>query len=312
MMTPKRNWYAKGVDSVFVRTHAAARAHGARAEEPTSSPALESDEGHDVITLWPGVAPGSENWTQKEVRYNNTWDHKKMVPNVTRPTLTVYRADPAKASGAAVIIAPGGGFRFLSWQNEGTAVAEWLAVRGVSAFVLKYRLMDTGDSLEAFETKINSGPRTKPAGMDIAELATADGRQAMKVIRQRCTDWKIAPDRIGIIGFSAGGVVAMGVVNQHDADTHPDFAAPVYGTGPESALPKDAPPLFILCASDDKGTLGGTMRVFSKWKAAGLSAELHIYSKGGHGFGMSQRGLPIDHWIDRFGDWLTVQGLMKP
>ncbi len=225
----------------------------ASADEPTSAPSLQTDDGHAVINLWPGVAPGSENWTQKEISYKNTWDHKKMVRNVTRPTVTVYPADPAKASGTAIIIAPGGGFRFLSWQNEGTAVAEWLAARGVSVFVLKYRLLDTGDSLEDFEKKMNNRPRTKPAGMDIAELASVDGRQAMKIVRQRCAEWKIAPDRIGIMGFSAGGVVAMGVVNQHDADTHPDFAAPIYGTGPESAIPKDAPPLFILCAGDDKG-----------------------------------------------------------
>lgn len=234
-----------------------------------------------------------------------------MVRNVTRPTLTVYLADPTKANGTAVIIAPGGGFRFLSWQNEGTAVAEWLAARGVSAFVLKYRLLDTGESQEDFQKGKSGPPHTRPSDNNIDQLASADGRQAMKVVRQLSARWRIALNRIGIMGFSAGGVVAMGVVNQHDADSHPDFAAPIYGAGPPAAIPADAPPLFILCAADDKGAIGGSMRLFSQWKAASLSAELHLYSKGGHGFGMSQRGLPIDHWIDLFGDWLDVQGLMK-
>jgi acetyl esterase/lipase len=262
---------------------------------------------HAVIPVWPGIAPGSETWTQKEVDYTIGSEHKQMVRNVTRPTLTLYLPDPAKANGTAIIIAPGGGFRFLSWQNEGTAVAEWLAERGVTAFVLKYRLRDTGESQEDFEKGKKPAATTQP---DIAALASADGRQAMKLVRQRAAEWKIAPDRIGFMGFSAGGAVTMGVVMHYDADSRPNFAAPIYGANAEGAIPEDAPPLFILCAADDKGAMPGSVKTFSDWKAAGHSAELHIYSKGGHGFGMSQRGLPVDHWIDRLGDWLDV--LMKP
>ena len=135
----------------------------------------------------------------------------------------------------------------------------------------------------------------------------------MKVVRQRASEWGIAPDRIGILGFSAGGMVTMGVVMQSDGESRPNFAAPIYGgsTG-GAAVPANAPPLFILCADDDALMAAGSARLYSEWKAAKKSAELHIYSKGGHGFGMNRRGLPVDNWIERFGDWLGTQGLLKP
>jgi len=285
-------------------------APSARSDEKVGSAPNGPEAEHAVIPVWPGVAPGSESWTQKEVDYAR--NNKQMVRNVTRPTLTAYLPDPANANGTAIIIAPGGGFRFLSWQNEGTAVAEWLAERGVTAFVLKYRLLDTGESQEDFEKgKPATRPASNPAQADIAALASADGRQAVKVVRQRAAEWKIDPKRLGFMGFSAGGVVTMGVVMQYDAASRPDFAAPIYGAHGEGAIPDDAPPLFILCAADDKGAMPGSVKTFSDWRAAGHAAELHIYSKGGHGFGMSQRGLPVDHWIEGFGDWLEVQGLMK-
>ncbi len=267
-----------------------------------------AEEGKPLeIPIWPGVAPGSEDWTQKEVAYANAWDHKQMIRNVTKPTLTAFFADPAKSTGTAVVIAPGGGFRFHSWENEGTAVAQWLASRGVSAFVLKYRLLNTGESQELFE----KGQEPKGAAIDIVALGAADGRQAIKVVRQHATEWKIDSDRIGILGFSAGGSVTMGVVMEHDAQSKPNFAAPIYGPGKPGAVAEDAPPLFIVCAGDDKGAANGSVKLYTDWKAAGRPAELHMYSTGGHGFGMSKRGLPIDHWIDRFTEWLEVQGLMR-
>jgi acetyl esterase/lipase len=279
------------------------------ADAPQTQPA----DNHQVIDLYPGVAPGSESWTQTEVWYHNNWDHKQMVRNVVHPTLTVYPPDPAKACGTAVIIAPGGGFRFHSWASEGTQVAEWLAARGVSAFVLKYRLLDTGSPEEfARGPKPATRPTTGPTTPDIAALASDDARQAIKLVRSRAAEFHVGPERIGIVGFSAGGVVTMGVTLHHDAESRPNFAAPIYGPGPQGVVPEDAPPLFILCAADDKGASAGSVRLFQAWQAAGKSAELHEYSKGGHGFGMAQRGLPADHWIDRFADWLEVQGYLKP
>jgi len=274
-----------------------------------------------VIPVWPGAAPGSENWTQKEVEYLN--GRQKMVRNVVQPTLTAYLPERSKAVGTAVVICPGGGFHFLSWDSEGTAVASWLKEHGVAAFVLKYRLLDTGATEEEFQKRTAQlfgrpgAPELTPKEVqerrEIPALASADGRQAMKVVRQRAAEWGIAPDRIGILGFSAGGAVTMGVVMDHDADSRPNFAAPIYGGGTGNApVPSDAPPLFILVANDDKGASLGSAKLYSEWKSADKPVELHIYSKGGHGFGMNKRGLPVDSWIDRFGDWLSVQGLLKP
>jgi acetyl esterase/lipase len=287
--------------------------------EPLPTPAKE-------IPIWPGVAPGSESWNQKEVGYLDA-AKKKMVRNVVQPTLTAYLPERAKANGTAVIICPGGGFRFLSWQSEGTEVAEWLRDHGVAAFVLKYRLMDTGATEAEFQKSVAELFRSitertsgkEPANpvqsierMKIVSLAAADGRQAVKVVRQRAAEWGISPDRIGILGFSAGGMVTMGTVMEPDAESRPNFAAPIYGgsTG-GAAVPKDAPPLFILCADDDALMAAGSAKLYLEWKAANKSAELHIYSKGGHGFGMNKRGLPIDQWIEHFGKWLEVQGLLK-
>ena len=277
-----------------------------------------------VIPVWPGVAPGSENWKQQEVTYLN--GTQKMVRNVVTPTLTAYLPDHAKANGTAVVVCPGGGFHFLSWDSEGTEVAKWLQTRGVAAFVLKYRLIDTGATPSEFQRHLDIlFGRKSPEGKEVVQtpaeeaerkaipgLASADGRQAMKVVRQRAAEWGVAPDRIGILGFSAGGAVTMGVVMNADAESRPNFAAPIYGgdTG-GMPVPTDAPPLFILVANDDPGASLGSARLYTEWRTAGKSAELHVYSKGGHGFGMNRRGLPVDTWIERFGDWLSVQGLLK-
>jgi acetyl esterase/lipase len=276
-----------------------------------------------VIPIWPGVAPGSESWTQTEVEYL-TGGRQKMVRNVVKPTLTAYLPEKSRATRTAVIICPGGGFHFLSWQSEGTAVAEWLKERGVAAFVLKYRLIDTGATEEEYQRRTARLLRGAASGVVYSEteeqerraipaLAIADGRQAVKVVRQRAAEWDVAPDRIVLLGFSAGGAVTMGVVMQHDGDSRPNYAAPIYGGGTGGApVPADAPPLFILVANDDKGAAAGSARLYTEWKAADKPAELHIYSKGGHGFGMNKRGLPVDGWIDRFGEWLGVEGLLKP
>jgi acetyl esterase/lipase len=282
-----------------------------------------------VIPVWPGAAPGSESWTQKEetTTLPPMAAGGQLIRNVTQPTLTVFPPDPSKANGTAVIVCPGGGFHFLSWESEGTEVAKWLSTHGVAAFVLKYRLVDTGPTAEDFRKAVMAlfnppASAGRPAGGDglpesmrkVTPLAVADGRQAMKLVRQRASEWGIAPDRIGIMGFSAGGIVTMGVVMEHDADSRPNFAAPIYGAGlaEGAANPPEATPLFILCAANDPIAAAGSVATYAKWKTAGYSVELHMYSKGGHGFGMNKQGLPTDHWIERFGDWLAAQGFMKP
>lgn len=279
------------------------------------------------IPIWPGVATGSENWTQKEVESRDGVE--TTYRNVTIPTLTPFLPDPEAATGAAVIVCPGGGFRFLSWENEGTKVAEWLRKRGVAAFVLKYRLKETPAADDAygkdmasflltlfqFKDRELTSNAAKALEKDMREggaAGCADGRQAIKVVRQRAEEWGIKPDRIGIMGFSAGGIVTLTAATDYDVDGRPDFAAhiyaPVFG---EITTPKDAPPLFIVCAADDQIAEASSARLYQAWRAGGRPAELHLYEKGGHGFGMSRKGLPVDGWIERFGDWLEQRGLIQ-
>jgi acetyl esterase/lipase len=274
------------------------------------------------------VAPGSESWTQTESELSSDWDGHRIVRNVVRPTLTAFLPDRQKANGTAVIVCPGGGFRFLAWEVEGTQVAEWLRARGVAAFVLKYRLLDTGSeeefrkSMQELLKSILERMKNVDAGKrpvlseemrKMNALAAADGRQAVRVVRERAAEWGVQPDRVGIMGFSAGGLVTTAVVTGYDAASRPSFAAPIYGPGFSSVkVPGDAPPLFVLCAGDDALVPPGeSIRLYSAWRAAGKSAELHVYARGGHGFGMRRQGLPCDGWIDRFGDWLGQQGLLR-
>jgi acetyl esterase/lipase len=279
-----------------------------------------------VIPVWPEVAPGSEKWTQREVEGRDGWLRADIVRNVVRPTLTAYMPERSKANGTAVIICPGGGFFFLA-KDEGSAEAEWLRARGVAAFVLKHRLMDTGATeaefhkaivkaalLKAIDDRLKGGeqPVLPEEVRKFSALAVADGGQALKVVREHADEWGIKPDRIGIMGFSSGAVVSTGVATEHDAASRPNYAASIYGPVLASVkVPKDAPPLFICCASDDPLVPPrDSIRLYTAWNAARKSAELHIYARGGHGFG--GQGLPSDTWLDRLGDWLGQQGLLKP
>ena len=279
-----------------------------------------------VIPLWPGTSPGSERWTRTEAESPAPWDaNVRLVRNVVRPTLTAYLPDPAQATGTAVIVAPGGGFHFLSWASEGTQVARWLAGRGIAAFVLKYRLVDTGASEQTFQDSVNamfarlgrigpaSGEILDPAMTEAAVFAGEDGRQAVRVLRRRAAEWGVAPGRIGMMGFSAGAMLTADVALRHDAESRPDFAAPIYGAPLQPVTPPaDAPPLFVLWASDDSlvSPVRGT-DLYLAWHRAGKPAELHVYATGGHGFGMQPRGLPCDRWIERFADWLQGLGALK-
>jgi len=261
-----------------------------------------------VIPLYPGTAPGSESWNYPESEAVGAQDGIRRVSNITRPTLTTFLPDPASANGTAIIICPGGGFRYLSIENEGTSVAKWLNSIGVAAFVLKYRVMRTGDADEKDPAKM--AERKK----EILPLVSADGLQAIRLVRSHAAEWGVAHDRIGILGFSAGGYVTAAAGLQYSADSRPDFIAPIYPAIPDDVTPRaDAPPMFIVQADDDKTvpTLDHSVRLYEAWKKANIPAELHIYSRGGHGFGMRKRGLPVDTWIDRLRDWLDVQGLLR-
>jgi acetyl esterase/lipase len=269
----------------------------------------------DVIPLYPGTAPGSTPETYPEKQYFSKAWNTDVVSNVTRPTLTVFKPLPDLKNGTAIVICPGGGFMALSISSEGTDVAKYLAAKGVTAFVLKYRLAHTGeDATEEFSTLF--ADRQKFGEMMKAEvpLAVADGLAAVTYIRQHSSEFGISPDRVGIIGFSAGGAVTVEVAFHYAPEGRPAFVAPIYAGGlmKDAPVPADAPPMFVAAATDDSlGLAPQSVALYQKWTAAQKIAELHMYAKGGHGFGMRPHGLPTDHWIDRFADWLQLEGFLN-
>ena len=272
----------------------------------------------DVIPLYPGTPPGSspENYPEKSY-FSKLWN-TEVVTNVTKPTLTVIKPAPELANGTAIVVCPGGGFMALSINSEGTDVAKYLAERGVTAFVLKYRLAHTGeDATQEFTDLFADRAKFQDTVGKVIPLAIADGLAAVSYVRQHASEWRVSPDRVGIIGFSAGGTVAAGVAFHYAPAGRPAFVAPIYaaaaaGKLQDARVPPDAPPMFVAAATDDQlGLAPDSIALYDKWTAAHKSAELHIYAKGGHGFGMRMQNLPTDHWIDRFADWLELQGWLK-
>jgi acetyl esterase/lipase len=264
---------------------------------------------HLVIPLWPGGAPGSEGWDQIEDEIT-PFPGMQAVRNVTQPSLTVYPAD--KPNGAAVIVAPGGAWHFLAIEHEGRQVAEWLAAHGITAFILKYRLIRTGSDMQKQMETFFSDPAARAAGVAaLAPLTLADAQQAVRVVRQRGAEWGVSPDRIGFMGFSAGGAVTTQVALDYTSDCRPDFVAPIYAAVFEEVqAPSDAPPLFLLCAADDEMAVHANMILYPAWRAVQRPVEMHIYATGGHGFGMNKLGLPSDTWIERFTDWMKGIGML--
>jgi acetyl esterase/lipase len=255
-----------------------------------------------TVNIWPGAAPGSETWTQKERVIENT-PVGTVIFNVVTPTLTAYLPERSRATGTGVIIAPGGAFVALAISLEANDVARYLQERGVAAFVLKYRIMEKrGEGI--------------PAGMNMDEAGkygVADGIQALKVVRRRAAEWGVSPDRVGFIGFSAGAMVASGALLQTDAAARPDFAAMIYGGpfGVMPAIPARLPPMFMAWAQDDTVALEPVVKFYEALKSAGHKPEAHVFSAGGHGFGMKRQGTTSDHWTDEFYYWLEAQGLAK-
>jgi endo-1,4-beta-xylanase len=264
----------------------------------------------EEVLLWPKGAPGSEGKNAPEaVRVN---DGIRRVASIHKPSVTAYLPSKQTATGAAVIIMPGGGHRYLSIDNEGHFVARWLRDHGVAGFVLKYRL-----------ARDEAGSTT----YKVEEHAVKDGQRALRLLRARARSWNLDPQRIGVIGFSAGAQLASFMGAGFDAgdpkakdpiereSSRPAFQALMYGGSRREGgppLPKDAPPAFFCVASDDKNPTATALELFQKFREAGLSAELHVFARGGHGFGMKDRPMPITHWPARFREWLDDQGFLKP
>jgi acetyl esterase/lipase len=247
-----------------------------------------------TVKIWPGVAPGSEHWTQQERTFTGT-PLGTVIQNVVTPTLTAYLPPKGKATGAGIVIAPGGAFVALAIDLEANQLARVLQQRGVAAFVLKYRTVEKkADGIPAMD-------------MDTAgRYGIADGIQALKVVRAHATEWNVSPHKVGIIGFSAGGMVASATLLQPDVAARPDFAALIYGApfGKMPAIPAKLPPIFMAWAHDDAVALRPVVRFRDALVAAGIRPEVHEYDKGGHGFGMRKQGTSSDRWVDDFWHWL--------
>jgi acetyl esterase/lipase len=221
--------------------------------------------------------------------------------NVTTPTLTAYLPKASKATGTGIIIAPGGAFVALPITIEATDAAKWLQQRGIAAFVLKYRLV------EKLGNNLNAPPELD---LDTAgRYAMADGIQALKVVREHASEWKVNPNRIGFMGFSAGAMVATAALVQDDPAARPNFAALIYGApyGKLPAIPAKLPPVFMAWAQDDLTGLETVVRFHRALIVAGSEPEAHIFTSGGHGFGMRKQGTTSDHWIDELYYWMQAQ-----
>jgi acetyl esterase/lipase len=241
----------------------------------------------------------------------------EIVANVSTPTLTAYLPDPSVANGTALIIAPGGGFHLLSIDNEGIDVAKWCVRQGIAAFVLKYRLVPTGDDAGAeFFQKLQDRERMDADMKPVIALAKADGLAAIEHVRRNADQYKVSPDRIGIVGFSAGGTIAAAAAFEYTSvGNRPDFSAPIYPAlhvVNKDKMPDKPMPMFIAVTADDMfGFQTTSVDLFKQWNAANQPIELHIYQKGGHGFGMQKQNLPSDHWIETFAYWLDSHGWLK-
>jgi len=266
-----------------------------------------------TIRLYPGVAPGSERWSFPESSVTNRF--ATMLTNVSEPTLTVFRPDPGPSSGTAVIVCPGGGFHWLAMEDEGVKVGQWLRARGITAFVLKYRVLQTTpDHVGRIlgEGVKQNHEETAP----VFPLAVADARSALAYVRAHADEFGISPTRVGVIGFSAGAMLTVSLALTSPEGLGPNFVAPLYTDVNDLmrplVVPKWAPPAFIAVASDDQmGFAPLSTELYNAWLAAGRPAELHAYAQGGHGFAMRQQGLPVDTWRERFEEWLRFGGWLE-
>lgn len=278
---------------------------GAAQPQETSIP---TPQFPSAIRLYPGVAPGSEGAAQVEV-----WEHEargRAVRNVTVPVLIPVLPAAGQANGTAVIVVPGGAFRLLAIDNEGFGVANLLAQHGVTAYVLKYRLVETpashADMLRARREGMKSG---KP--ISTPSEAIDDGRRAVQIVRENAGRWGLRPDRIGMIGFSAGAMTTLETVLGPTPASRPDFAGIIYGPMGARTVPDDAPPLFVALAADDPLFGHGDFGLVSAWQKAGKPVELHMFGQGGHGFGMATQRVTSDLWSEEFLAWMRMRGLIE-
>ncbi len=263
-------------------------------------------EGPEQIPLWPKGAPGFESRRDEPEVAKDYW-----VRNIHNPSVTAFLPPKDKATGAAVIVCPGGGHRELVFNAEGAEAARYLNSLGVAAFALKYRLGREQDS---------------PYKIDVH--ARADGLRAMRLVRSRAEEWGIDPKRVGIMGFSAGGEVASmvayspgeGVPDAADPidrlSSRPDFQILIYPgpLGIPDKVPQDAPPAFLLVANDDRGASRVVASLFQKYRDGRAPVEVHVYARGGHAFNMGNRSKleTLKHWPQRLAEWMSDNAILDP
>jgi len=243
-----------------------------------------------------------------------------VIRNVSQTALIPFLPDPAKATGAAVILAPGGG-TLVHCMDVQYQMAKWLNDRGIAAFVLKYRLVPTPKNLSAFLGVVERRPPVVysdlvPEKIQLAESAMTheDGLEAVRYVRTHASRFKVSPDRIGFVGFSAGGFTAVGVALQADHSSRPDLVALIYGSMPgEITVDASAPPIFIAATSDDPlysigATVDPYLNIYRAWQHAHIPAEIHMFATGGHGFGITPHGKSSDQWPALLDHWLHERG----
>ncbi|HYC70672.1 MAG TPA: alpha/beta hydrolase [Opitutaceae bacterium] len=261
-----------------------------------------------VVPLWTGDAPGSEGRTgEPKVRIADRGE--RVVSGIHRPDLTVYLPAAGRATGAGVVVCPGGGHRELWTDHEGHAVARWLADRGIAAFVLKYRLAREEGSTYRVDVE-----------------ALADAQRALRLVRHRAAEWQVDPARLGILGFSAGGELAGLAARRSEParpgqsdpveqqSSRPAFQALIYPGRSASIEPAAGhPPAFLLCGFNDRPDISeGLAQVYLRFKQAGVPAELHILAGTGHGFGLRpDTPAPLAGWPERLHEWLSGQGFLR-
>ncbi len=266
--------------------------------------------GQTVIPLYDGKVPGSENRTWSEGIITDSLSKKRVLYNVTRPTLTAFLPTPDKALGTSVIICPGGNWHTLFIDSEGTDIAKQLIDRGIAAFVLTYRLIrSTGSSLPDRRSGIS------PADLEaIRPMAIADGKKAIEYVRQHASELGVQPNRIGLMGFSTGGALTINIGQTYTTANRPDFLAPIYahtGSLISKNIPSDAPPLFIYATEDDSlQSVVQLSQLGTNWLAAGKSAEFHLYAKGINATNLRHQGFSTDNWMKPFDDWMSTQGYL--
>lgn len=278
----------------------------ASAGQPTRPPRPE------VVRIWPGQAPGTTDWRAPEEAADVTLPNVgkiHVITNVTVPTLTIFRPSARRKNGTAMIVLPGGSFRALAWDVDGVETAQWLASKGVTAFLLKYRVRPPQKG-ETFGQTLEDFSR---ATRERRAIVVEDAEQAIRFVRLHARQYAVVQDRVGIIGFSAGAMATVEVALTKDAGSRPNFAVPMYGALLSDEVPNSgAPPMFIAAAEDDPQLPAiNSVEIFRRWTKAGLPAELHIYEKGGHGFGFRSHGTTSDNWPTSFEAWLAAHGYLR-